>query len=410
MARLNRSEILRSAPNGAPDGVFFTAGTNIDEIKATQGDQTKIRIGANEGWVPTSSIDAAGTSAGASGPFVENDFADLCVLHCLTYDVNPHYCIGVAKFRSGLTASDDGDKIGPFRLTAADWATISEGGLATDDLKAWDLQPAGFAAMVERHMAALGANASPVDLYKAQWPDAPADIAGKLKIAFDDTAVLEGAAEVRVIGAAAPNIITDPNAPPPKANKNPTLRQLTATNAQRWQSMVITPAKIPDVDRVARRLVANKARYQDISNTTSVPWFIIAVIHEREKGNDTQFLANIAQGDRWDRVSVNVPKGRGPFVSFKEAAIDALTKCAPFAADWTDWSAGGAMTLLEQYNGLGYAFRGLPSPYIWSFSNQYVKGKFAPDHVFNPDMVDPQLGSAPLLKQMQAADPSITFP
>lgn len=31
--------------------------------------------------------------------------------------------------------------------------------------------------MVERHMAALGANATPVDLYKAQWPNAPADIA-----------------------------------------------------------------------------------------------------------------------------------------------------------------------------------------------------------------------------------------
>ncbi len=68
------------------------------------------------------------------------------------------------------------------------------------------------------------------------------------------------------------------------------------------------------------------------------------------------------------------------------------------------------MTLLEQYNGLGYAFRGLPSPYIRSFSNQYVKGKFAPDHVLNPDMVDPQLGSASLLKRMQAADPSIPFP
>ena len=91
---------------------------------------------------------------------------------------------------------------------------------------------------------------------------------------------------------------------------------------QRLQSMVITPPKIPDIDRAAN---------QGISNTTSVPW-IIAVIHEREKGNDRQFLANIAQGDPWNRQSVSVPKGRGPFGSFEEAAIDALAKCAPFAA------------------------------------------------------------------------------
>ena len=80
-------------------------------------------------------------------------------------------------------------------------------------------------------MAALGANATPVDLYKAQWPNAPADIADQLKTAFDQTAALEDAGEVRVIGAAAPKKITDPNTPPPKANKTPTLRQLTATNA-----------------------------------------------------------------------------------------------------------------------------------------------------------------------------------
>jgi hypothetical protein len=35
---------------------------------------------------------------------------------------------------------------------------------------------------------------------------------------------------------------------------------------------------------------------------------------------------------------------------------------------------GGALTLLEQYNGLGYANRGLPSPYIWSGTDRYLKG------------------------------------
>ena len=70
-------------------------------------------------------------------------------------------------------------------------------------------------------MATLGANATPVDLYKAQWPNAPADIADQLKTAFDQTAALEDAGEVRVIGAAAPKKITDPNTPRRKRTRLP---------------------------------------------------------------------------------------------------------------------------------------------------------------------------------------------
>jgi hypothetical protein len=67
------------------------------------------------------------------------------------------------------------------------------------------------------------------------------------------------------------------------------------------------------------------------------------------------------------------------------------------------------MTLLEQYNGLGYASRGLPSPYIWSGTNQYINGKYVADGVFNPDEIDRQLGCAAILKSMMAIDSSISF-
>lgn len=89
--------------------------------------------------------------------------------------------------------------------------------------------------------------------------------------------------------------------------------------------------------------------------------------------------------------------------------MDALTGCAPHASSWKDWSAGGALTLLEQYNGLGYANRGLSSPYIWAGTDQYVKGKFVADGVFDPNEVDHQLGCAAILKAMMAIDPSISF-
>jgi hypothetical protein len=106
---------------------------------------------------------------------------------------------------------------------------------------------------------------------------------------------------------------------------------------------------------------------------------------------------------------VHVPAGRGPFRSWEEAAIDALVECAPRAARNKDWSIGGALTKLEEYNGLGYASRGKPSPYLWSGTDQYKSGKYVRDGVYDPNTVDSQLGCAGLLLAMMALDPTITF-
>jgi lysozyme family protein len=183
------------------------------------------------------------------------------------------------------------------------------------------------------------------------------------------------------------------------------LAVLTQRNAARWKAAKLTRG--PEFAPVAKRLIAAKARYQGVADRTGVPWFVIAVIHEREASQ--RWDKNIAQGDPWNGVSIHVPKGRGPFSSWEQAAIDALTQCAPYAGRWKDWSTGGTLTLLEQYNGLGYAYRGLPSPYIWSGTDQYQSGKYVADGVFDPSAVDRQLGCAGLLMAMRALDPGIRF-
>jgi len=38
---------------------------------------------------------------------------------------------------------------------------------------------------------------------------------------------------------------------------------------------------------------------------------------------------------------------------------------------WSDWTAGGVMTLFEEYNGLDYAAMGVLSAYVWSGTDQY---------------------------------------
>lgn len=180
--------------------------------------------------------------------------------------------------------------------------------------------------------------------------------------------------------------------------------KLIVENAKRWLNMKTTRDLF---HKVAVRLVNAKKKYKSVEASTKVPWFIIAVIHERESNQD--WRTSLAQGDRWDRVSTHVPKGRGPFSSWEEAAEDALINCPPYAAKWTDWSAGGALTLLEKYNGLGYYNRGKPSPYIWAGTDQYVSGKYVADGVYDPNHVDNQLGCAGLIKYMMGLDDTVSF-
>lgn len=180
------------------------------------------------------------------------------------------------------------------------------------------------------------------------------------------------------------------------------LAALQAANQRRWAVARIQSARKAEFVATANRLCKpqNVAYFKDAETRTGVPWFVVAVIKEREAGSDPTFLKNIAQGDPWNKPSIHVPKGRGPFASWIDAAIDALSRCAPYASSWKDWTPGGAMTLLEQYNGLGYFNKGLPSPYVWSGTDQYARGKYIADGVFSAGTVDVQLGCAGILLAM----------
>ncbi len=185
------------------------------------------------------------------------------------------------------------------------------------------------------------------------------------------------------------------------------INALKIANAARWKAMHVISALGPTLDAVAARLVAAKARYQAVEAQTGVSWFVIAVIHERESSQS--WAASLAQGDPWNKVSIHVPRGRGPFRSWEAAAEDALENCGPYAARWTDWSIGGLLTLLEEYNGLGYAAHGVPSPYIWASTDRYKSGKYVADGHFDPSAIDHQLGCAALLSRMALADKSINL-
>ena len=181
------------------------------------------------------------------------------------------------------------------------------------------------------------------------------------------------------------------------------LNALAQANAKRWADA----RPMRNLSAIASALVGAKKRYQAVEAKTGVPWFVIAVIHMRESSQS--WTRSLAQGDPIDRVSVHVPAGRGPFTSWEDAAIDALANCHPFLAKKKNWSLGPALANLEAYNGLGYASKGRPSPYLWAGTDQYTSGKYVADGKYDPNHVDNQPGCAALLKEMQRLDPSIKF-
>jgi lysozyme family protein len=196
---------------------------------------------------------------------------------------------------------------------------------------------------------------------------------------------------------------------------------LTAANQALWNIAKVLPSRLAEVNEVAKRLCADeaKARYQEIEKVTNVPWFIIAVIHERESSQD--FTKQLGQGDSLDQVSRHVPRGMGPYYNhpsdpplqdaFYRCAVDTLENTAPYAARWKDWSAGGSMTLLITYNGTGYWFyhNHEPSPYDWGATDQEVRGKYTSDGSFSASTFDTQIGCAAMLKQMMVIDNTIKF-
>jgi lysozyme family protein len=147
-----------------------------------------------------------------------------------------------------------------------------------------------------------------------------------------------------------------------------------------------------------KRLKHGQPNYQLVEREVGVPWVFVGVIHAMECGFN--FAGHLHNGDRLTARTVNVPKGRPkdsePPFTWLQSARDALRLKKLDSV--TDWSVPHMLYLLEGYNGFGYRRRAMPSPYLWSFSNVYDKGKFVMDGKFDPNAVSKQCGAALMLK------------
>ncbi len=168
-----------------------------------------------------------------------------------------------------------------------------------------------------------------------------------------------------------------------------------------FDNCVINTAKTAEVESLVAKIEKNKPRYAAVGGTR-IPWFFIGVIHNMECSlNFTQHLHN---GDPLTKRTVRVPPNRpitgSPPFTWEASATDALGLKKLFA--WTDWTIPGILYKLEQYNGFSYRnkYPHVKSPYLWSFSNQYTRGKFVADHVFSETAVSKQCGAAVILRKL----------
>lgn len=142
---------------------------------------------------------------------------------------------------------------------------------------------------------------------------------------------------------------------------------------------------------------------QAISASGSIPWYFIACVHYLECS--FSFKKHLHNGDPLTGYTVQVPAGRPkvghpPPFTFKESAVDAL-KFMGFDKV-RSWILPFMLRKLEAYNGFGYfKYRKINSPYLWSFSNHYTKGKYVKDGKYDKDAVSKQMGSAVILKRME---------
>lgn len=175
--------------------------------------------------------------------------------------------------------------------------------------------------------------------------------------------------------------------------------------AELWASKVIKEED--QVKALADKIRKGQSRYEVVAeaaakaipNGSICPWQVIGIIHCLECS--LSWTKHLHNGDPLSARTIHVPAGRPrrgePPFTWEQSAIDAIRMIDFNNADY-DWSKiPFVLKKLEEYNGTGYQGRGIYSPYLWSFTNHYTKGKYAADGEYDPNLVSKQIGAAPLL-------------
>ncbi len=122
------------------------------------------------------------------------------------------------------------------------------------------------------------------------------------------------------------------------------------TNYQQlYDTAVIKPTKVAELNAVAAKITASKSRYESVAASlgNGIPWFFIGITHFMEAGAfKNPFLYHLHCGDPLTDRTVHVPAGRpvagNPPFTWEESALDALKYMKYDKV--TDWSISNCLS------------------------------------------------------------------
>jgi lysozyme family protein len=172
-----------------------------------------------------------------------------------------------------------------------------------------------------------------------------------------------------------------------------------------WKDFAILSDYLDQAVAAAALIESSIGRYKQVSAALGgTPWELIGGIHHMEAHCD--FSRCLHNGEKIigrDIKTKLVPKGRGPFSTWEEAAVDALKLVGMHYIK--AWSIARLLEIAERYNGLGYIkyHPGDNSPYLWaqtSYNDGF--GKYVSDGSYNElAPANGQTGLAAILKILE---------
>lgn len=183
----------------------------------------------------------------------------------------------------------------------------------------------------------------------------------------------------------------------------PTFDQLKDEYRHLWQTIELKSSKQSALAVTANKIINGHKEYLKVEMATGVPWWWVGITHAMESG--CNFSTHLHNGDSLKARTKLVPKGRplkgNPPFEWFESAMDALMmKDLHKIKDWDD--PARVAFEFERYNGFGYR-RYHPevlSPYLWSYTSHYVRGKYVADGKWSGTAVSAQSGAMALLKTL----------
>jgi lysozyme family protein len=183
----------------------------------------------------------------------------------------------------------------------------------------------------------------------------------------------------------------------------PAFEQIADDYRRLFASCVITESKRSEVMWYVSKITDTDRRkaYEQVYEESCVPWYFVAITHGLEGSFDMK--AHLHNGDSLKAKTVQVPKGRpdpwNPPSDWVSSAVDAM-KVDKFD-EKADWDLAKLLYRWEAYNGWrSRVLHGINTPYLWSYSNHYTKGKFVADGVWDGTAVSKQCGAGVMLKAL----------